>query len=226
MTAVSISSVRSPPVAPMRRVASVCSGQALVETCVVMAITILLFFGILMLARLLMASEILSHAAARGARAKTVGFNRWMIEKVIRVASIANAGEITEPAFDRTDPVLGGEMAAASSSGDLWDRLLRITPTSRQYDLERVKIPEYLASQTRGEALYVLNYSDWDTITATYPGSVPPSLLHVDVRQTFWMTNSLANPVYQAFYGGDSIPLRGTADIENHYGYYIDDGNR
>ncbi|MDI6774941.1 MAG: pilus assembly protein [Verrucomicrobiota bacterium] len=151
------------------------SGQAIIETCMVMALTVLLFFGILQVARLFAAREVLDHAAARGARAKTVGFNRWMVEKSIRVASIPNAGRMITPIFDTADPRLQAEMQEASSSGDLWERLLHITPSSAQRDIERVRIPEYMASYNDARAEYILNYSDWDTIRGDHGDSSIPA---------------------------------------------------
>jgi len=198
-------------------------GQALIETCVVMALTCLIFFGILQVARLFAAGEILNHAAARGARAETVGLNWWMVEKSIRVASIPNAGRITEPVFDTADPVLRAEMQGASSSGDLWTRVLRITPISRQYDVERVKIPEYLAADNDYRADFVLNYSEWDTVQGHHGSAgVPDPVVHVIVRQDF--SNSV--PMHRTFYAEDSIPLHGEAWIENHYPLYLDDQHR
>lgn len=205
------------------------SGQAIIETCIVMALTCLLFFGILEVARLFAAREILNHAAARGARARTVGFNWWMVEKSIRVASIPNAGRMVEPVFDTADPRLQSEMQAASSSGNLWERLLSITPFSAQYDIERVKIPEYLASHNHVRAAYVLDYSDWDTVRGNHGDSpvlpdgtvAPDGIIHTSVHQDFPMTL----PMHRTFYADDSIPLHGDAYLENHYPLYLDDRN-
>ncbi len=204
-------------------------GQALIETCLVMGVTCLIFFGILQVARLFAAREVLYHAASCGARARAVGLNRWMVEKAIRVAAIPNAGRMTEPVLDIPDPRLQVEMRTATSSGNLWERLLRLTPFSLQYALERVRIPEYLASENEWRSRYILKYSDWNTIhgdpsdSPTLPDGriVPHSILHIRVRQEFPLTV----PLHRTFYADDTIPLHGEAHIENHFALYLDERN-
>ena len=80
------------------------AGQSLVESCLVIGLTCLLFFGLLQISQLFAAREVLYHAAARGARAKTVGFNRWMVTKAVRVGAIPNAGRMLVPEYEREQP--------------------------------------------------------------------------------------------------------------------------
>ena len=75
------------------------AGQSLVESCLVIALISFIFMGLFQISRLSAAREVLQHAAARAARARTVGFNAWMVPKVVRVAAIPNAGRMTEPLF-------------------------------------------------------------------------------------------------------------------------------
>ena len=50
-----------------------------------------IFMGIFQVSQLAVAREVLHHAAARGARARSVGFNAFMVQKSVRVAAIPNA---------------------------------------------------------------------------------------------------------------------------------------
>ena len=68
-------------------------GQAMVETVVVMFFLCLVFFLVYEYANLLTAHTVVNYAAARAARARTVGFNDFMITKTVRVATASVAGE-------------------------------------------------------------------------------------------------------------------------------------
>ena len=67
-------------------------GQAMVETVVVMFVLCLVFFLVYEYANLLTAHTVVNYAAARAARARTVGFNDFMVTKTIRVATAGVAG--------------------------------------------------------------------------------------------------------------------------------------
>ncbi len=67
-------------------------GQAMVETVVVMLFLCLVFFLVYEYANLLTAHTVMNYAAARAARARTVGFNDFMITKTVRVATASVAG--------------------------------------------------------------------------------------------------------------------------------------
>jgi len=203
-------------------------GQSIVETCFVMGLICLIFMGMFQVSQILAARDILHHAAARGARAKTVGFNWWMVEKAIRVGSIPNAGPLVGPPFENIDPALRS-MVDTLRPGDLWSAVLGVVPSSLQYNLERARIPEYLATHNDLRANYILDYRDWDSIRAYHgdaawlpDGSVAAEdMLHVRVRQDY----ALWVPMHRTFYTADSVPLEGECYIENHYSLYIDDSN-
>jgi len=75
------------PVDPARHAApSNREGASLIEACLALAIICLVFLGMFQVSRVLAARDTLNHAAARAARARTVGFNRWMVLKVAQVA--------------------------------------------------------------------------------------------------------------------------------------------
>ena len=68
-------------------------GQAMVETVIVMFFLLLVFFGVYEYANLLTAHTVVNYAAARAARARTVGFNDFIVTKTVRVATASVAGE-------------------------------------------------------------------------------------------------------------------------------------
>jgi len=94
-------------------------GQSLVVSCVIICLIAFIFAGLFQVSQMFAAREILYHAAARGARAKTVGLNWWMVEKSIRVASIPNAGLMTVPAFQNRDATLEN-IVTTLKPGTLW----------------------------------------------------------------------------------------------------------
>lgn len=72
-------------------------GQAMLETVLAVLFITFLLLGCLWLSRLLVARQLLDHAAARAARAKAVGLNDFMCVKAARVAIIPVAGERLTP---------------------------------------------------------------------------------------------------------------------------------
>jgi hypothetical protein len=202
------------------------AGQSLIETCLVLGMICLIFMGLLQIADLFAAKEVLNHAAARGVRAKTVGFNWWMVEKSIRVASIPNAGKLTEPAFENVDPQLR-QMLDNQKPGDIWTDALRATPSSLQYSLERARIPFYLGAENDARAHHILDYQGWDDIRSDHGTLMPPPegaeavtpFVNVRVGQDYrlWV------PMHRAFIAADSIDISSENSMECHYDLYLED---
>ncbi len=194
----------------------------MIESCIVIACTALLLFGALQLSQLLAAKEILTHAAARGARAKTVGFNRWMVNKVVDVAAIPNAGRMRVPDYENVNGALRA-LVASAHPGDTWNYALRTEPASVQAALEHARIPEYLAAENPARARYILDYDNWDTIgywahnSTDDPGNAPLVRLHAYQDYPLWV------PLHRAFYAADTLSLSADATLESHYPLYLDD---
>lgn len=169
-------------------------GQALIESCIVIGLICLLLMGIFQLARLFMAQEILDYAAGRGARAKAVGFNDFMVSKTVRIGTIANAGRMT---FPEPEMVGGGPLVQSA--------------------IERARIPHYLQSDS-WELDSILNYALWDTITWSCPAP-EATLLHFEVNQAVPLM--FFSNVFKAFFSASAVPMQGVADIENHYPLYL-----
>ena len=213
--------------APVRLMATQ-SGQSLIEACLAMGILCLVFFGLFQLSQLAAAREVLNHAAARGARAKTVGFNHFMVSKAVRVAAIPNAGHMLVPGFLSQNDVLLG-LVENLSPGDLWDTILgggTPIPTAQQ-DLESARIPEYMGSHNWAQANFILDYEDWGSINPSFPFIVSDgAIMDVNVSQNY----PLRVPLHRTFYapepnadGIDTVLLHGHSSIEGHYPLYLDD---
>lgn len=190
-----------------------------------MGIICLIFFGMFQVSQLFAAREVAHHAAARGARARTVGFNRSMVHRSIRVAAIPNAGRIVEPAYQNVDTALRAAMAAYRA-GDFWSWALGATPSSSQYVLEQARIPEYLGSENWAQAHYVLDYEGWDSVHASYGGAGVPGVPaqpgeQMEVR--VWQDYPLWVPMRAAFYAESNVQISASFPMENHYPLYLDD---
>lgn len=169
------------------------SGQSLIESCLVLIIVCILFFGLFQISQLFAAQEVLTYAAGRGARAKTVGFNRFMVHKTVRVGAIPNAGRMLNPAP-------GGGPA-------------------REHAAEAARIPLYLGAENWGRLDAILDYESWDTIHQP----LPLSLLDGTVRVSLDQTMPLKYPLHRLFYAADSLDMSGEVKIDEHYPLYLDD---
>lgn len=158
------------------------------------ALVCLVFFGIFQLSQLFAAQEVLDYAAGRGARARTVGFNHFMVEKTMRVGAIPNAGRLINPAYT------GGP--------------------SREYALEQARIPLYLGGENSGRLDAILDYEEWDSIRIGASSSMGDGTLRQGVDQNVSLTKY---PFHRAFYAADTLELSGECLIDEHYTLYLDE---
>ena len=186
-----------------------------------------MFLGLFQLSQIFVAREVLHHSAARAARAKTVGFNRFMVYKCMRVAAIPNAGKMIVPTFANQNEKLRAAIAT-SSPGQLWSDVLTrandLDYSTEQTELELALMPDFLASDNIARARFIMDYEDWDSVG--YHDATPVledlsvgSVLHSETSQTY----PLKIPLHRAFYLSDSVNLSGDSYLENHYSSYIDD---
>jgi len=201
------------------------SGQSLIEACIVVAILCLVVFCGVQMSQIFMTSEVLNHAAVCGARARSVGFNDFMVQKTIRAAAIPCAGALrggyinVASSYDPYAITLNGP----NNIGRAWDRALRLVPGRRGdaqdaafqtfADAERESIPLYLGSDY-GQS--VLDYERWPTIT--YSLSEGAYTVQARVRHDM----PLVFPLHRAFFAGDSILMQGEATMDNHYKLYLE----
>jgi hypothetical protein len=167
-------------------------GQALIESCLVIALICLLLGGLFQLCQLYSAKEIALYACARGARAKTVGFNDFMAQKAVRVGTIPNAGKMTFP------ETAGGPAA--------------------QMAIERGRIPLYLGGEPN-MLDGILQYEDWETIGCYYPDDFELNL-QFSVAQDLPLRYFPA--VFKAFYNADTFPINTGLSMDNHAALYLE----
>lgn len=198
---------RLPP--PDRR-----GGQALIESCLVIALLALILFGLFEIGRLYTAREINDYASTAGARARSVGFNDFMVHKVVRIASIPNAGRMVSPAFQNNNGLAGP--ISTWTPGAVWDLALGSRPVSSQYGLEQSRIPLYLAAVHWGELAPILDYERWEDIQHSQTDPAP-GLTRVEVRHDL----PLVFPFHRAFYAGDEVRQQSSQTMDSHYPLYL-----
>ena len=207
------------------------SGQAMIESLIVILIVCFLLFSLLELARGFAGREVLRYLAARAARARTVGFNDWMCTKVMRVAAIPNAGKMLEPSSASFTDLELQKALAGKRPGELWDWSLTANPRSEKAETEAARIPDYLASEHDERAHHILDYEGWDDLRATGLGGIAPSgsdTLEVNVQQKMPLGISVKALYDWVGLLSSSLDrgymlLGGKSEIENHYSLYLDD---
>ena len=193
------SAVRAPEGRPSDRRRK---GQSMIETVIVVIFLSLTFLWLFQYANLFTTKLVLTHAAARAARARAVGLNELMVWKSSRVATIPVAGK------------------CLSTFGD--DSL---TP-----EQEVARIPEFLAAYSYADARGYLDYELWPvTYTEVNETGINGGTVEATVTQEhprlFDTTEFLSG------YSGSDEPandydpfiVTGTYSLENHYPYYMHD---
>jgi hypothetical protein len=177
----------------------------------VILVICLIFFGLLQVAQLYAAQAVLTYSAAAGARARAVGFNRFMTHKVVHVAAIPVAGALLNPQVAR-----GGGAATfwgSASPDEAWGAAFRLgEPHSPQYDIERSRIPLFLGTRWWNEMYPVLEYERWPDLhwDDTTAGDV---FVRVRARQDV----PLVFPFARTFYAGDRVTIHSGEADEHHY---------
>lgn len=185
------------------------------ESGLIVVLLTFLLFGALQVARLSVSKTILQYAASAGARARAVGLNDFMVAKVVRTASIPNAGRMTVPSGRHS----GGAVVAAGRPrpGDQWDFAVESQPASPQARLERSRIPLYLGATWHAMLPGILDYEDWHTLAPATVSDESP-MVRVRVRQDM----PLRTPFHRAFIAADVVSLDGEARLETHADLYLE----
>jgi hypothetical protein len=187
------------------------SGQAILESALVIVLISLLAFGVIQLAQLYVARSVLTASAAAGARARSVGFNRFMVLKVARAAAIPTAGALEHPVVPR-DPALAA-LWGTRSPGTLWNVALHggggVSP---QAAVEIALIPHYLEADHAGRLNAILRYERWPDLQVQE--SLPSGrLVGVRVEQEV----PLVFPFHRAFTADDSVRIRSGDPDQSHF---------
>lgn len=214
----------------------VSSGQAMVESILVILAVSLLFFGLFQYAQLFTAKTVLSHAAARAARARAVGFNEWMVRKSALVAAIPASGKRLAPSYVLQDGSLHAALAK-ENLGDLLDVVFARRPPSAASGLEVNRVPDFMESVNQASSQAVLDYEYWEQTDVDLDESLTlhpedPSLLSVRVRQRHPLLFSLSAleegelrsvPTSPDGTSDDELAIAGEYSIENHFPLYLED---
>lgn len=181
------------------------AGQAYLETLIVILVLLVCLFGILQAALSLGGRDVLHHAAARAARAKSVGFNDWMAEKAARVAAIPVSGKL-----------LAAEVGWTTDAGDV-------------AAFEAARIPAYLAAENGARAEHILDYEEWRAGTIHYNRNASllgNGVLEYSVRHYAPLQMPLARIIYPwAALDADGIPrvdVEESANAGEHASLYLE----
>ena len=208
------------------------SGQAMVESVMVITLACLCFFAVFQFAHLFTAKALLEHAAARAARARAVGFNHFMVVKSARVAAIPASGKRLVPGPAGLAPEIGAALRSGRI-GDLWDLALHSSAYSPGIQMEVYRVADYMESINHPTGGHILDYELWDTLSVTVDepmdmGGETPGTLTVRVRQRHPLLISLA-PLYagalRSARAEDTMSIGGLFEIESHYPLYMEDLN-
>lgn len=205
------------------------SGQAMIESVFVIILACLCFFAFFQYANLFAAKAVLSHAAARAARSRAVGFNQWMVEKSARVAAIPASGRRLIPALAGIDPAIADALRR-NRVGEIWDLALHASTRSPGAQLEVGRIPDYMDSINNPTAENLLDYELWDALSVdideplNLDGAAAGSL-RVTVRQRHPLLISLSSLAEGELRDaqGEDLALEGFFSIESHYPLYLED---
>lgn len=192
------------------------SGQALIESSMMMVLLCLILFSALQIFQFFTAKEFMDHAAATTVRSQTVGFNDFMVRKVARVASIPVSGKMQIP-----DP---GELLQErhwlyGTIGEQWDRALYGTPVSQQLDIELSRIPVFLGTEYPGQLHGVLQYQAWESDLKQPDRSYPEDGM---TEITLSIDAQASMPFAATFIEDGHLTINSSARIEDHAALYLE----
>jgi hypothetical protein len=204
----------------------------MIESVLVIIVACFCFLAIFQYANLFAAKAVLTHAATRAARARTVGFNEWMVRKSARVAAIPACGKRITPAYAGVDPAIT-EALSLNRVGDIWDLALHSSTRSPGSRLELARLSAYMDSVNDPTASNILDYELWDELSVDIeePANIDgmaAGQLRVSVRQRHPLLISLepmAEGELQSAKEDETLALEGFYDIESNYPLYLENAN-
>ena len=191
------------------------AGSTLIEAALIMVLLCLILFGAVQVSVLYAGKEVLDYSASMAARSRAVGFNNFMVYKVMRVAAIPNAGRISNPdvATSTADPAVWAD----GHPGELIDYAYQAQPEAPQVAVERSRVPLYLGAEHWNQLAPILDYEDWDTVRMRGMTQLGEHMVWSDIYQRF----PLRFPMHRTFYRGDEVDLDGRAQMDSHYSLYL-----
>jgi hypothetical protein len=203
----------------------------MIESVFVVILTCLCFLAIFQYAHLFACKTILSHAATRSARARSVGFDRDTLTRSMRVAAIPACGRRLTPPSTGIDPAITAALRL-NRVGEIWDLALRSSTRAPGTQLEVARVPDYMDSINEPTGEQILDYELWDTLSLDVdeplnPDGTTPGILTVTVRQRHPLLIALA-PLAEGELRdapGQSFAIQGLFSIESHYPLYMENMN-
>ena len=163
----------------------------MLETAIAMFFLCFVFFLVLDYGELLRTRTILDYAAARGARARAVGFNDFMVTKTLRIASMPVAGECITTKEAGMSPTAGFLISRSGS---------------------------YLETAYESDTKGILDFELWDPCkfgwSATESHNGQQGDVTLQVHQRHPLLSGLPG-------GPDETTIRGEAKCESHYRHYL-----
>lgn len=180
------------------------SGQATVESAIVIIIICLVFFGCLQVATLYNDERVLSYASFMATRSAVVGFQQEVYNRAYEVAAIPASGQL-----------LG-----------MRRQTLPFPTQKLQWQAERDTIPLYIDPRNLNKRA-LLNYEYWD------PFNMKPTFYNYESGVAYEyheQAHPLVFPMAGAYYSKDrksvagydyivDIPVKG--ETASHYNYYL-----
>jgi len=204
----------------------------MIESVLVIIVACFCFLAVFQYANLFSAKVVLAHAAARGARARAVGFNHWMVNKSVRVAAIPACGKRLTPASAGLDPAIAAALSL-NRVGDIWDLALHSSTRSPGTQLELARLADYMDSVNDPTASNILDYELWDRLDVDLDEPIDldgntPGKIRVTVRQRHPLLMSfdrMAEGELRDAEEGEALAIAGFYTIESHYPLYLEDAN-
>jgi len=168
----------------------------MIETTIVLFFLCMVFFWVYEYTALLTNHTVLDYAAARAARARTVGFNDFMVTKTVRIGCMATAGRC------RTQDDEGNDLSTA-------------TLVSR--------MGSYLQTANDAETRGILDFPFWEGHRLGWECSEPGGDVN-EITMRVWQRRPLYGNGEEQLDGaidGREYLIRGEARIEGHYPFYL-----
>jgi hypothetical protein len=174
------------------------SGQSLVESCFIIILICLIFFGFLQAALLYNRERVLQFASFAAARSATVGFNEDVFTRAYRAGAIPSSGPMSNPA----------------------QNLSQVD----QLAVEQIDIPVYLNPENSPA---ILNYDYWDRYnmrpTIVQLGDSPAMLQEFHDQEhplTILQDSGFLGAIRGT--GKSTVMIRNEATMAMHYWHYLE----
>ena len=163
----------------------------MLESIIALFFLVFVFFLVLDYAELLKTRTVLDYAAARGARARAVGFNDFMVTKTVRIATMPVAGEC----------YTAKELGRYPDAGFLISRS-----------------GSYLESEYENETKGILDFELWNPCKLSWSAVESCNGQQGDVYLTVRQRHPLLSGIRSCC---NEVTVEGKAQTESHYCFYL-----